>query len=104
MPSTAGSLEDTVSCIDLHLFCLVSAPAVLVFKYFEDYLCIHGSSHPSSSFWPHLSQVLPTDGSNTEILIFQVWIYTPVSLTTLETFQGQRQWLHPAVPKPSSGP
>ena len=36
--------------IDLHQFYLVSAPAVLIFKYFEDYLCIHGSFHPSSFF------------------------------------------------------
>lgn len=87
MPSIAGSLEDSVLYIDLHQFYLVSAPAVLIFKYFEDYLCVHCSFHPSSFFfWPHLSQVLPTDGNNTEILIFYIWIDTPVSLKYTRNF------------------
>lgn len=90
VPITAGSLKDTVTCVDLHPFCLVSAPMFWFLNIFVDYLHIHNSSNPSSSFWPHLLQVIPTDVNKTEIFIFQVWICIPVSLTILETW-GQRQ-------------
>lgn len=72
---------------DQHPFCLVSASTLLVLKYIVDYLCIHDSSHHhlSGHISPKFSWLHASDVHNTEILIFHVWIYTPVFLTILET-------------------